>query len=94
VAVPAPQKAAINPGPSSTSITAARHSAPTTASAGSGQGGIWVPGQEPVRRAVVNEGFISQPLQGPALRLKPGDLASLPAALETIWHITPPFTEL
>ena len=31
---------------------------------------------------------------GPALRLKPGDLASLPAALETIWHITPPITEL
>jgi hypothetical protein len=26
---------------------------------------------------------------GPALRLKPGDLASLPAALETVWHITP-----
>jgi uncharacterized cupin superfamily protein len=31
---------------------------------------------------------------GPALTLKPGDLASLPAGLETIWHITPPFTEL
>jgi uncharacterized cupin superfamily protein len=31
---------------------------------------------------------------GPTLMLKPGDLASLPAALETIWHITPPFTEL
>jgi uncharacterized cupin superfamily protein len=23
-----------------------------------------------------------------------GDLASLPPGLETIWHITPPFTEL
>jgi len=23
-----------------------------------------------------------------------GDLASLPAGLETTWHITPPFTEL
>jgi uncharacterized cupin superfamily protein len=31
---------------------------------------------------------------GPALTLKPGDLASPPAGLETIWHITPPFTEL
>ena len=69
-------------------------SAPTTASAGSGQGETWVPGQEPVRRAVVNEGFVSQPLYGPALRLKPGDLFSLLAGLETIWHITPPFTEL
>ena len=39
-------------------------------------------------------GFVSQPLYGPALRLKPGDLATLPAGLETIWHITPPFTEL
>jgi uncharacterized cupin superfamily protein len=43
---------------------------------------------------VVNEGFISQLLHGPALRLKPGDLAFLPAGLETIWHITLPFTEL
>ncbi len=31
---------------------------------------------------------------GPTLTLKPGDLASLPPGLETIWHITPPFTEL
>jgi len=31
---------------------------------------------------------------GSTLMLKPGDLASLPAGLETIWHITPPFTEL
>ena len=31
---------------------------------------------------------------GPALRLKPGDLASLPSGRETTWHITPPFTEL
>jgi hypothetical protein len=31
---------------------------------------------------------------GPTLMLKPGDLASLPAGVETIWHITPPFTEL
>ena len=69
-------------------------SAPTTASAGSGQGGIWVPGQEPVRRAVVNDGLYQPALHGPALRLKPGDLATLPAGLETIWHITPPFTEL
>jgi len=27
-------------------------------------------------------------------RVSPGDLASLPAGLEMIWHITPPFTEL
>jgi uncharacterized cupin superfamily protein len=31
---------------------------------------------------------------GPTLTLKPGDVASLPAGLETIWHITPPFKEL
>jgi uncharacterized cupin superfamily protein len=31
---------------------------------------------------------------GPKLELKPGDLASLPAGLETTWHITPPFKEL
>jgi hypothetical protein len=44
-----------------------RHdSAPATASARSGQGGIWVPGQEQVRRAVVDEGGIGQPLHGPA----------------------------
>jgi hypothetical protein len=38
----------------------------SAASTGSGQGGIWVPGQEAIRRAVVNEGVISQPLHGPA----------------------------
>jgi hypothetical protein len=43
-----------------------RHSAPVRASPGSGQGGIWVPGQEAVRRVVVNEGVVSQPLDGPA----------------------------
>jgi hypothetical protein len=37
-----------------------------TASTSSRQGGIWVPGQEAIRRAVVNEGVISQPLHGPA----------------------------
>ena len=47
--------------------TSTRHdSAPVTASAASGQGGIWVPGQEAVRIAVVNEGVISQPLHGPS----------------------------
>jgi uncharacterized cupin superfamily protein len=30
---------------------------------------------------------------GPTLRLRPGDLASLPAGRETIWHITTPFKE-
>jgi hypothetical protein len=33
---------------------------------GSGQGPIWVRGRETVRRAVVNEGVISQPSHGPA----------------------------
>jgi uncharacterized cupin superfamily protein len=31
---------------------------------------------------------------GPTLELKAGDLASLPAGLNTTWHITPPFKEL
>jgi uncharacterized cupin superfamily protein len=31
---------------------------------------------------------------GPTLELKPGDVASLPAGLETTWHISAPFQEL
>ena len=31
---------------------------------------------------------------GPTLDLKVGDLASLPAGVETVWHITAPFKEL
>ena len=31
---------------------------------------------------------------GPTLELSPGDIASLPAGLETTWHITTPFKEL
>ena len=30
---------------------------------------------------------------GPALDLKPGDVASLPAGCETTWHIVAPFKE-
>jgi uncharacterized cupin superfamily protein len=43
----------------------------------------------------VLEGEVTMEIAGgPALTLKPGDLASLPRGLPTIWHITPPFTEL
>ena len=31
---------------------------------------------------------------GPDLELSAGDLASLPAGVETTWHVTPPFKEL
>jgi uncharacterized cupin superfamily protein len=31
---------------------------------------------------------------GPIVHLKPGDIASLPAGLQTTWHITTPFKEL
>ena len=30
---------------------------------------------------------------GTVIELKPGDLASLPAGTECVWHITPPFKE-
>jgi uncharacterized cupin superfamily protein len=30
---------------------------------------------------------------GPALELKAGDLASLPAGIDTTWHVTTPFKE-
>ena len=31
---------------------------------------------------------------GVTLELEPGDIGSLPAGLETVWHITPPFKEM
>jgi uncharacterized cupin superfamily protein len=53
----------------------------------------WTPSQR--ETIYVLEGEVRIEITGgPALTLKPGDLASLPAGLETIWHITPPFTEL
>lgn len=30
---------------------------------------------------------------GPTLDLGPGDIASLPAGIETVWHVTAPFKE-
>ena len=53
----------------------------------------WTPSQRETIHVLEGEVTI-EIAGGPALRLKPGDLASLPAGLETIWHITPPFTEL
>jgi uncharacterized cupin superfamily protein len=53
----------------------------------------WTPSQR--GRIHVLQGEVTIEIaDGPALTLKSGDLASLPAGLETIWHITPPFTEL
>jgi hypothetical protein len=53
----------------------------------------WTPAQRETIHVLEGE-VIIEIAGGPALKLKPGDLASLPAALETVWHITPPFTEL
>ena len=53
----------------------------------------WVPSHRETIHVL--EGQVSiEIVGGPTLMLKPGDLASLPAGLETIWHITPPFKEL
>ena len=53
----------------------------------------WTP---PHRETIhVLEGQVSiEIVGGPTLNLKPGELASLPSGLDTIWHITPPFKEL
>jgi uncharacterized cupin superfamily protein len=51
----------------------------------------------PPRRETIHvlEGEVTiEVMGGPTLRLRPGDLASLPAGQETIWHITTPFKEL
>jgi uncharacterized cupin superfamily protein len=53
----------------------------------------WTPSQRETIHVLQGEVAI-EIAGGPTLILKPGDLASLPAGLETIWHITPPFTEL
>jgi len=53
----------------------------------------WTPSQRETIHVLEGEVTI-EIAGGPALTLRPGDLASLPAGLETIWHITPPFTEL
>jgi uncharacterized cupin superfamily protein len=52
----------------------------------------WTPTQRETIHVL--EGQVSiEIVGGPTLMLKPGDLASLPAGIETIWHITPPFKE-
>jgi len=48
----------------------------------------WTPSQRETIHVLEGEVTI-EIAGGPALTLKPGDLASLPAGLETIWHITP-----
>jgi uncharacterized cupin superfamily protein len=53
----------------------------------------WTPSQR--ETIYVLEGEVAIEIaHGPTLELRPGDLASLPAGLETTWHITPPFMEL
>ena len=53
----------------------------------------WTPSQRETIHVLQGEVTI-EIAGGPTLMLKPGDLASLPAGLKTIWHITPPFMEL
>ncbi|HEV8571567.1 MAG TPA: cupin domain-containing protein [Actinomycetota bacterium] len=53
----------------------------------------WVPQQREVIHVL--EGAVHIDISGgPSLELGPGDIATLPAGLETIWHITPPFKEM
>jgi len=52
----------------------------------------WTPSQRETIHVIQGEVTI-EIAGGPAIRLKPGDMASLPAGLETVWHITPPFME-
>ena len=47
----------------------------------------WTPSQRETIHVLQGEVTI-EIAGGPTLMLKPGDLASLPAGLETIWHIT------
>jgi quercetin dioxygenase-like cupin family protein len=59
--------------------------------------GVWASPWTPSQRETIHvlQGEVAIEIAGgPTLMLKPGDLASLPAGLETIWHITPPFREL
>jgi uncharacterized cupin superfamily protein len=53
----------------------------------------WTPSQRETIHVLQGELTI-EIADGPALTLKPGDLASLPAGQAMIWHITPPFMEL
>jgi uncharacterized cupin superfamily protein len=53
----------------------------------------WTPQQREVIHVLEGKVDIHIP-GGPILRLAPGDIASLPAGLETTWHITTPFKEL
>lgn len=55
-----------------------------------------IPWTPPQRETIhVLEGEVTIEITGgPTLELKPGDLAFLPAGLETTWHVTPPFMEL
>jgi uncharacterized cupin superfamily protein len=54
-----------------------------------------IPWTPPQREAIhILEGEVTIEIAGgPTLMLKPGDLAFLPAGLETTWHVTPPFME-
>jgi uncharacterized cupin superfamily protein len=53
----------------------------------------WTPSQRETIHVLEGQVTI-EIVGGPTVMLKPGDVASLPAGLETIWHITPPFKEL
>jgi ethanolamine utilization protein EutQ (cupin superfamily) len=55
--------------------------------------GPWTP---PVRETIVIlEGAVRIDIDGgPTLDLKVGDIASLPAGLPTVWHVTRPFKEM
>jgi uncharacterized cupin superfamily protein len=53
----------------------------------------WTPQHREVIHVLEGEAEIHIAAGG-VLELKPGDIASLPAGLETTWHITTPFKEL
>jgi len=53
---------------------------------------VWTPSQRETIHVLEGEVTI-EIAGGPPLELGPGDVASLPAGLATIWHITPPFKE-
>jgi uncharacterized cupin superfamily protein len=53
----------------------------------------WVPPQREVIHIL--EGAVRIEISGgPILQLSPGDIATLPAGIETTWHITTPFKEM
>jgi uncharacterized cupin superfamily protein len=53
----------------------------------------WVPPQREVIHILEGEVRIDI-FGGPALELRPGDIATLPAGIETIWHVSTPFKEM